>query len=134
MKLVYVTEILENAKYANRDTGETDVLKTVQLIVKMGHVRKILGTASSVKEDFGEVNAMKTVQLIVKAGHVIKIMASVGSVKEGFGVANVLKIVQLIVKFVLMRMNVLIASMDGMVLIVKSRAQITAETVDLVTK
>ena len=102
MKLVYVNEILENAKYANRDSGETDVLKTVQLIVK--------------------------------AGHVIKILENVGSVKEGFGEVNVLKTVQLIVKFVLMRINVSIAPMDGMVLLVKSPAQHTAETEDLVKK
>ena len=36
-------------------------------------------------------------------------------------------------KFILIRINVLIAPMDGMVLLVNCRAQITAETVDPVT-
>ena len=80
-----VYEILENAKCATKDSGENGILKSVQLIEKMGHVRKILGNVSCVKEDSGEANVLTTVQLIVKAVHVFKTPGIASSVRDGFG-------------------------------------------------
>ena len=81
---MYVYEILENAKCATKDSGENGILKSVQLIEKMGRVRKILGNVS-VKEDSGEANVLTTVQLIVKAVHVFKTPGIASSVRDGFG-------------------------------------------------
>lgn len=55
-------------------------------------------------------------------------------VREDFGDLIVLNTVQSIVFIVAIRMIVIIAQMDGMVLLVISRVLITAEKVNLVTK
>lgn len=100
----------------------------------MDYVNEIMESALCAKEDSGETNVLKSVQLIVKVEHVIKIMGNVSNVNEDFGELIALKFVQGIAKIVLICFNVIIAQMDGMVLLVKSRAQITAETADRVTK
>lgn len=70
----------------------------------------------------------------MKAVHVVKTTGNVSSVREDFGDRIVLTIVQDTVIIVKIRINVIIAQMDGMVLLVISRVPITAEKQNLVTK
>ena len=58
--------ILEIVISVREDFGETNVLKTVQLLAKVGHVINILEIANNVREDSGELDVLKIVQIIVK--------------------------------------------------------------------